>query len=132
MHSIARTCEPYLAPAGRVLIGAYFLLAGVQKLGNIDSVTAYIGTTPLPDSPLLAYAAALFLIAAGGALLAGYQRGYAAVLLALYVALVTFLFHGPSMWPDEQGAFLKNIAVLGGLLYIGGSCIHCSGGTKER
>lgn len=132
MNSLTRTCAPYIAPAGRVLVGAYFLLAGVQKLGDIANVTAFIGTTALPASPLLAYAAAFFLIGAGGALLIGYQKACTAKLLALYVVLVTLLFHGPQMWPAEQGAFLKNLALLGGLLYIAGSCIHCGDKTSEK
>lgn len=109
--------------AARLLVGIFFLLAGVQKLGNIEGVAGYIGSVGLPMGTLLAYAAAVFLIVAGGALIFGYYMRYAAFLLALYVILVTLLFHGPQLWADDpsganQLAFMKNIAILGGLLYM--------------
>ncbi len=67
---------------------------------------------------------AIFLLLLGGTLvLIGYRSGFGAVLLLVYWVPVTFIVH--SWWNDpidiqreESIAFMKNIAIIGGLLMI--------------
>ena len=109
----------YALPAGRILVGAFFFLAGVQKLMGIEGTAAYIASVGLPMSTFLAWDAALFLVLVGGALIIGKYTKKAVLLLAAYTLLVTFLFHGPHLWAEDMGAkmaFMKNVAIFGGLL----------------
>ena len=72
---------------------------------------------------------AIFLLIVGGILvLIGYRSGFGAILLLLYYIPVTFILH--SFWNEpidvrrvESIMFMKNIAIIGGLLmvYVNGS-----------
>lgn len=114
-------------------MGAFFLLAGVGKLTNIDGTAQYIASTGLPMATLLAWVAAIFLVAVGGALITGKYMKESLGLLAAYTILVTLLFHGPHLWGadptgGQQMSFMKNMAILGGLLYM---FAHSGNGHKE-
>ena len=123
MMNICNSLCSYAAPAGRIIVGAFFLLAGVGKIVDPAGTAAYIASVGMPMPEVLAWMAALFLVAAGGAMIANYRTYYAAKLLVLFTLVVSFLFHGPQMWADDASgmqhlSFMKNMAILGGLLVI--------------
>lgn len=103
---------------GRVLVGTFFVIAGVQKFMGIDGVAGYIASVGLPMSVPLAWLAGIIVTVAGAMLILNYQPKYASIVLAAYVVVVTAIFHGPQVWPAELGMFTKNLAVLGGLLFM--------------
>ncbi len=105
----------------RILIGGLFLLAGIQKFMGIDGTAGYIASIGLPAPLLLAWGAALIETLAGLGIILGMKIRQSAVALALFTLLVAFIFHGPSKWgenPMEQVMFMKDLAILGSLLYI--------------
>ena len=113
----------YAAPAGRILVGTFFLLAGVGNLTNIAGTAQTIASTGLPFSTFLAWDTSLFLVVAGGLTIVGKFKKEALGLLAVYVIIVTALLHGPHLWADDVSGtqimeFTKNLALLGGLLYM--------------
>ena len=116
MMQFIQPFEQYFLLAGRILVGGFFVVAGIQKFMGIDMVAGYIGSVGLPMGTALAWLAAIFLTVAGAMLIAGYYAYEAALLLAAYVLVVTVIFHGPQYWPTEQGMFMKNAALLGGIL----------------
>lgn len=121
MEQLLQKCEVYFAPAGRILVGAFFVLAGISKLMDVAGTAGYIEAMGLPASTLLAVLALIVEIGAGGALIIGYKAKYAAVLLAAFVLIVSFPFHGPKMWADnpmQQILFMKNLAIMGALLFM--------------
>lgn len=109
---------------GRILIGGFFLLAGLNKLmgeAGVAGTAGYIESVGLPVPALLAWIALLIEIIFGLALIVGKKTSKAALGLAIFVILVSFIFHGPQLWADnaaQQMSFMKNIAILGGLLYL--------------
>lgn len=111
----------YAAPAGRILIGVFFLLAGIDKIMNLEGTAGYIGSVGLPAASLLALATALFEISAGLILISGKWTKYVALGLVLFIIAVTATFHAPSIWVDnpmQQVLFMKNVALIGGLLFM--------------
>lgn len=105
----------------RILMGGMFALAGLDKLINSGGTASYIGTVGLPENTALAFAIGLFEIIMGLAIIFGKKIAEAALLLALFVIVVSFLFHGPGVWADapmQKVLFSKNAAILAGLLYI--------------
>ena len=115
------TFERYLAPTGRVLMGMFFILAGVGKLADIQGTAAYIESVGLPFGGVLALIAAGVELTGGFMLLTGFMGKMAALLLALFVLIVTIPFHGFRMWADDpvqQVMFMKNIALMGALLFM--------------
>ena len=112
---------------GRTLLASLFLFAGLLKLTNYSATLADMASAGLaPVSLLLPATIALELV--GGLILAIGRRGAAsvAVLLAAFTLATNFYFH--DFWTMEgeiarlEGAlFLKNIAIMGGLLFVAGA-----------
>lgn len=114
----------------RVLMGGLFVLAGVMKIqGGIDGTAMYIESAGLPAGLALAWFSALLEIIAGAAIILGYYFKEAAIALAVFVIVLSFPFHGPGTWdidPSQQTVFLKNMAIVAGLLFM---AAHGSGNT---
>jgi putative oxidoreductase len=105
----------------RILMGALFVLAGIQKLQGIDSVAGYIASVGLPAAVVLAWLSGIFEIMVGAAIIAGVYFKEAVLALAVFVILAAFIFHNPNTWADQavqQTMFLKNMAIVAGLLYM--------------
>ena len=109
--------------AGRLLIAALFLVAGVRKVVMFSLSVAYFTKLgfPLPE----AMTAIAIAIEIGGALLLilGWKARGAAWLLALFVLIATFMAHrfwefDAAQQANQLNHFLKNMAVIGGLLFI--------------
>ena len=112
-----------LALVGRALVAWLFIPAGWGKIAGFAGVVGYIQSkgVPLPEvAAAIAVAAELGL---GLLLLIGWQARWAALGLAVFVGVITPIFH--DYWAVDaaqkvmqQQAFNKNIAVLGGLLVL--------------
>ena len=57
----------------RILLAAIFILAGLNKFGNIAGTAGYISSVGLPMGVFLAWATAIFEVVAGIALVIGFQ-----------------------------------------------------------
>ena len=115
--------ESYLAPTGRIIMGAFFILAGVSKIINIEGTANYIGSVGLPASSILVLMAIVLEIGLGGALLIGYKPRIVAFALAGFTLFLTFVFHGPQFWSADftgtvQVMFMKNLVIFGSLLFM--------------
>lgn len=108
---------------GRALIALLFIPAGIMKIGGFAGTAGYIASKgiPLPDvCAAIAIAAELGL---GLLILVGWQARWAALGLAIFTFVITFIFHNfwdmeGAMKMQNQQAFFKNLAVVGGLLLI--------------
>ena len=112
-----------LTLTGRVLLALLFLPAGIGKIGGFAGTVGYIGSVGLPLPQLAAVLAIVVEVGGGLALLAGFGTRLAALALALFTLVATFVFHNFWAMPPEQVMmqqlmFLKNIAVVGGLLVL--------------
>lgn len=112
-----------LSLAGRVLLAALFLPAGISKIGGFAGTVGYISSVGLPAPTLGAILAILVEILGGLALLAGFGTRAAALVLAVFTLFATLFFHAFWAMPAEQAfvqqlMFFKNFAVIGGLLVL--------------
>ena len=108
---------------GRVLIAALFIPAGISKIGGFEGTVGYIASVGLPLATAGAIVAIVIEVVAGAALLVGYRTEPAALVLALFTLVATVLFHNFWAMPADQAfmqqlMFMKNIAVVGGLLVV--------------
>lgn len=108
---------------GRILLAALFLPAGLSKIGGFAGTVGYIGSKGLPMPEVAAVIAILVEVGGGLALIAGFGTRLAALALAVFTLVATFVFHNYWALPAEaqmvqQLMFFKNIAVVGGLLTL--------------
>jgi len=101
---------------GRALIGLLFVVAGVGKAMGVDATTAMIDASGLPFAALLAYLTIIIEIVGGAALILGWKAKYAAGVLIVFTVVATLIYH--TDFPEQMMQFLKNAAVIGGLLYV--------------
>ena len=110
-----------LAFIGRALIALLFIPAGFAKIGGFVGTMGFIASVGVPF-PALAAAMAI-VVELGLLLLVGYQTRWAALGMAFFTLVITFIFHPfwgipAEMVMSQQQAFFKNIAAVGGLLTI--------------
>jgi putative oxidoreductase len=127
---------------GRVLIGALFVIAGVnsildwqgvcayfsnvmqlwQQFAGVESFVAEAAKAIGGQAPLFVGLAVLFKIAGGLSVLFGIQTRVGATLLILFLIPATLLMHPFWLMNQEAGInqilFLKNLGILGGLFYV--------------
>ena len=111
------------ALTGRILLAALFIPAGISKIVGFEGTVGYIASVGLPLATLAAITAIVVELIAGLALLVGYRIKLAAMILAVFTLVATVLFHNFWAMPADQAymqqlMFMKNIAVVGGLLMV--------------
>ncbi|OAI50153.1 hypothetical protein AYO46_02890 [Betaproteobacteria bacterium SCGC AG-212-J23] len=109
--------------AGRLLIAALFVVSGVWKITHFPTTAAYFNRIGMPIGEA-ATVLAIVIELGGGILLAiGWRRKYLAWFLAGFVVVATAFGHrfweaDPSRFFGEMNNFLKNLAIIGGLLVL--------------
>lgn len=110
-----------MALIGRVLIAILFVPAGWAKIGGFAGTAGYIASKGIPLPEVAAALAIAVELGLGLLLLVGWQTRWAALGLAIFVAVITPMFHNYWAMPEAQvmmqrQAFFKNFAIVGGLL----------------
>jgi putative oxidoreductase len=126
-----------LAVLGRFFLAAIFFVSGFRKLEDPGAVaTRLVAATAKADwlppavvtgvadaAPLLAWSAIVFEFLGAFCLVTGFKKEFGAALLILFLLPTTFLFH-PVTDPAQQTQFLKNLAIMGGLLLVVSTAGH--------
>ncbi|SRR5258708_5980586 len=108
---------------GRILIAALFLSAGIGKLMGFAGTVGYMAKLGFP-APEAAAALAIAIEVGGSILLIlGWKTRWAAWGLALFVVVATLAAHrfwefDVSQAMNQRNHFLKNFAIVGGLLLL--------------
>ncbi|MBR7747788.1 DoxX family protein [Undibacterium baiyunense] len=107
----------------RLLLAALFLPAGIAKITGFAGTVGYIESVGLPMATLAALAAIALEVAGGIALIIGLGTRFAALALAFFTLVASFIFHAYWAVPADQVyvtqlLFFKNIAVAGGLMSL--------------
>ena len=112
-----------LSLIGRIFLAVIFLVSGFGKIGGFEGLIGAIASKGLPMPQAFAVATVVIELGAGLMLVFGWKARWAALLLAVFTAIVTFFFHNFWAVPEaqkmmEQITFLKNLALIGGLLLV--------------
>jgi putative oxidoreductase len=121
--AVAYPMRDVAALLGRVLIAALFVWSGFGKFAGFAGTAGYIASVGLPMPELLAALAIVVELGLGLALLVGLKARWAALGIAFFLIVITPIFHGFWAVPPEQVQmqqinFMKNVAILGGLLMV--------------
>ena len=101
---------------GRLLISALFLLSAYNKILSIDGTMSWMEGFGIPG--LLLYPTIALEIILPLFIIIGYQARLSAGLLAVFCLATAFIFHYDFNNQTQIIAFLKNIGLAGGFLFI--------------
>jgi putative oxidoreductase len=108
---------------GRLLMAALFLTVGIPKmLGGYEGFAKYVGGLGMPYPEIMAIVGIAIEVLVPIALILGIYPRISALLLIAFVVVATVLAHRFWEFPADQLAnqrnhFLKNVAVIAGLLF---------------
>ena len=108
---------------GRLLISALFLLSAYNKIFSIDGTMSWMEGFGIPG--FLLYPTIALEIILPLFIIIGYQARLSADLLAIFVYTTAFIFHYDFADQMQTIAFLKNLGLAGGFLFI------VANGTKD-
>ncbi len=108
---------------GRVLIALLFIVFGYMKLTNFGGTVNYFAKWGFPLPPATAVVAIVFELGFGILLAVGWKARWWAWALAVYTVIAAAVAH--RFWTYDAAQvfaqtsfFYKNLAIVGGLLYI--------------
>ena len=101
---------------GRVFISGVFLLSGFSKIGNYDGTVGWMESFGLPGFLLIP--AIILEIIAPILIIIGYQTRIAAGALSLFCLATAIIFHTDFSDQMQFIAFMKNLALAGGFLFL--------------
>ena len=101
---------------GRIFISLIFLVAGVGKIFNYEGTIGYMESFGVPGYLLIP--AIIIEILFPLLVIIGYKTKLAALVLALFAALLAIIFHTDFFNQMQLMSFLKNFAIAGGFLII--------------
>ena len=108
---------------GRLLISALFLLSAYNKILSIDGTMGWMEGYGIPG--LLLYPTIALEIILPLFIIIGYKARLSAALLSVFCIATAFIFHNNFVDQMQTIAFLKNIGLAGGFLFI------LANGTKD-
>ena len=114
-------------PAGRILLGAYFLLPGLMKFTQYDMHVEYMASHGMFLIPFFLILTGLIQVGGAAALFVGYKVQIVAFLLAGLTIVINLVMH--DFWTmaesvqqsHETQNFVKNMAIVAGLLVLSGA-----------
>ena len=101
---------------GRVFISGIFLLSGYNKIGNYEGTVGWMESFGLPGFLLIP--AIILEILAPILIIIGYQTRIAAGALSLFCLATAIIFHTDFSDQLQFIAFMKNLALAGGFLFL--------------
>ena len=101
---------------GRIFISSLFIVEAIRKFFSPDEGMIYMSDYGVPE--MLFYPSLIFEFVVPLILIAGFKTRFFASLLFLFVLSVTVIFHTDFSNNMQMISFLKNLAIMGGLLII--------------
>ena len=112
----------YTMLIGRIFYSSIFVMAG---LGHFSGETiAYAASQGVPMASLAVPLSGVLALLGGSSVALGYKAKYGALMLVLFLVPVTAMMHNfwavadPMMARIQQAMFMKNLAMLGGALFV--------------
>ncbi|MFT6736019.1 MAG: putative oxidoreductase [Kangiellaceae bacterium] len=109
---------------GRTLLGLYFIVPGLQKIGNYEFMSQYMAKHGVPMVDVLLPVTIVLQLLLGVALIIGFKTKPSAFLLAGMTLVISLYLH--SFWNLPEGGnvqhetqnLIKNMAIMAGLLVL--------------
>lgn len=109
---------------GRGLLGLYFIVPGLSKVFGWSGTVEYMMSKSVPLIPVALVITIIIQVGVGASLLLGYRPQIAAAILAALTLVINIFMHDFWNDPAETQNFVKNLAILAGLLFVSGTRIQ--------
>lgn len=110
--------QKYTPLVARTCIALIFFQTGIAKVTDFPGTQQQIASVGIPLAMLVALFTIVFELTGGISLILGYKAQIGAILLLLFLIPATVVFHNPIADPTQMIQFLKNLAIMGGLLMV--------------
>ena len=108
----------YLSLLARIFLSAIFLWSGINKIMHPIATQENMSAHGMPLTLVFLLAAIALEIFGGLSVLLGIKTRWGAAMLIVFLIPATLIFHTDFSTEIEQAMFLKNLAMLGGLLML--------------
>jgi uncharacterized membrane protein YphA (DoxX/SURF4 family) len=114
----------YLFVLGRILLGGYFIMSGINHFKNLKMLSGYAQSKGVPMATTAVWFSGLMLLVGGLGIVLGAWIQLSVLLLVLFLLITTFQMHQYWKVEDQMAKmgervnFMKNLALLGSLLMI--------------
>jgi putative oxidoreductase len=117
------TIDKFGPVVGRTLLGLLFLWSVLGKITSFAGTAGWMASKGLPMAEVLLTITIVIELGGALALIAGYKAKLGAAALFLWMIPVTLIFHNfwavvPDQALTQKIMFMKNLAIMGGLLLI--------------
>ena len=117
------TLNRYGPLVGRILIALIFVVSGFGKITGFEGTVGYIASKGLPLPEFAAMAAVVIELGGGLMVMFGWKARWAAAAMFVFTSVAALIFHNFWAVPAAQSQnqmihFMKNVSMLGGLLYV--------------
>jgi len=137
MFDNTQSFERLVLLIGRGLLGLYFILPGISKITGFAATSEYMAAHGVPLIPVLLVVTIVMQIGGGLALMFGFKTQLVAFVLAGLTLVISIFMH--NFWVMEEGLernhevqnFVKNLAIMAGLLYVAGARLTSGAGKAE-
>jgi putative oxidoreductase len=118
-----KNIQPVGLLVGRVFLAYIFVLAGFHKIGGFSATAAYMASKGLPMSEVLLVATIVIELIGGLMIALGWKARWAALAIFVFLIPTTLIFHAfwtvdPEQVRSQMIQFNKNLAIMGGMLYV--------------
>ena len=108
---------------GRSLLALIFIVAGYKKIVGFSATAGYMASKGLPIVDILLVLTIIIELGGGIMIMLGWHARSAAIAIFLFLIPATVIFHpfwtiDASKATSEMYSFLKNTAIMGGMIYI--------------
>ncbi len=125
MQALCNLAKNYGPLIGRILIALIFLKSGFEKITGFSAVAGFMAKVGMPASEFLLVGSIVFEIAGGLMVLLGWHARWGALLLVIFMIPATLIFHNfwaveAAEYTNQVNHFMKNVSILGALVFIMG------------
>lgn len=110
--------QKYTPLIARTFIAIIFIQTGFAKISGFVGTQEKIASMGIPLAALVTIFTILFEMAGGISLVLGFKVRIGAIFLLLFLIPATLVFHNPIADPSQMIQFMKNLAIMGGLLMV--------------
>ena len=110
--------QNFIPLIGRTLLSLIFINSAIGKIFGFAGTAQYMASHGMPMPSVLLVGAIVLELVGGLSVLLGYRAKTGAVMLLIFLIPATLIFHNDLADRVQMIMFMKNLAIMGGLLMV--------------